>query len=145
MFGQWLTCRFRGGDWVRRSGRSKVGDGLTGAACLGRFQLFQLQFQLLDLPLQLLRLATELHAPQLGDQQLQMLDLALVREQLFMLAISSSADLKQPSSPAASSSIQIRQHAVRGSHTRSMPSTLRDANYVAAQKAVQIDPVNSDR
>ena len=84
MFGQWLTCRFRGGDWVRRSGRNKLGAGLTGATRLGRLQFLQLQFQLLNLPFQLLRLASKLHAPQLGDQQLQVLDLALMREQLFV-------------------------------------------------------------
>ncbi len=84
MLGQCLTCRFRGGDGIRRSARNKIGDGLTAAARFRRFQLFQFQLQLLDLPLQLLRLAAKLHAPQLGDQQFQMLDLAPVREQLFV-------------------------------------------------------------
>jgi hypothetical protein len=36
---------------------------------------------LLDLALDLLRAATELHPPQLGDQQLKMLDLTPVRPQ----------------------------------------------------------------
>jgi hypothetical protein len=40
---------------------------------------------LLDLPRQLLRLASKLHAVQLGQQQLQMLDLALAGEELLML------------------------------------------------------------
>ena len=46
-----------------------------------RLQLFQPQLQLLDLLLQLLRLAPELHPLQLGNQQLQMLDLILARKQ----------------------------------------------------------------
>jgi len=44
-------------------------------------QIFQPQFQLLDLPLQFLRLAPELHPPQLAQQQLQMFDLMLARLQ----------------------------------------------------------------
>jgi hypothetical protein len=44
-----------------------------------RFQFLQPQLQLLDLPLQFFRLAPKLHAMQLGQQQLQMLDLALPR------------------------------------------------------------------
>jgi hypothetical protein len=40
---------------------------------------------LLDLPCQLLRLPSKLHAPQLGDQHLQMLDLAFAPQQLLML------------------------------------------------------------
>ena len=56
------------------------------ARCLGDFdrsgafvglQLFEPQFELLDLAVQFLRLATELHAAQLRNQQLQMLDLRL--------------------------------------------------------------------
>jgi hypothetical protein len=38
-------------------------------------QVFQLQFQLLDLMFELLGLAAELHAPQLRDSQFQKLDL----------------------------------------------------------------------
>ncbi len=44
-------------------------------------QIFQSQLQLFDLPLQLLRLASELHPLQLGQQQFQMLDLTLSRLQ----------------------------------------------------------------
>jgi len=40
---------------------------------------------LLDLPVQLLRFAPELHSPQLGDQQLQPLDLLVPRGKLFVL------------------------------------------------------------
>ncbi len=57
-----------------------------------RLQFVQPQLQLLDLTIQLLRLAPELHPSQLGDQQLQMLDfrvarsqLLVVRQQLFVL------------------------------------------------------------
>ena len=85
MFGQRLTCRFRRGDWIRSSCRNKLGEDSLAATRLGRFQFLQFQLQLFNLPLQLLRLASKLHAPQLGDQQLQMLDLALMREQLIML------------------------------------------------------------
>ena len=41
----------------------------------GGFQAFELKLELFDLPSNLLRLALELHAPQLGDQQFQVLDL----------------------------------------------------------------------
>src|ERR1700677_5148274 len=44
-------------------------------------QIFQPQFQWLDLPLQFLRLPPELHPPQLAQQQLQMFDLGLARLQ----------------------------------------------------------------
>jgi hypothetical protein len=40
---------------------------------------------LFNLTISLLRLAPELHPPQLGDQQLQMLDLVVARQQLFVL------------------------------------------------------------
>ena len=41
---------------------------LRGSFIARCFQLFKLQFQLLDLPRDLLRAASKLHAPQLGDQ-----------------------------------------------------------------------------
>lgn len=47
---------------------------LGRAVCL---QVLQLQFQLFDLALHLLRLAPELRPSQLDDEQLQTLDLAL--------------------------------------------------------------------
>jgi hypothetical protein len=50
-----------------------------------RLQLVQAQFELFDLPRQFLGPAPELHPPQLGDQQLQMLDLCLARGQLLAL------------------------------------------------------------
>ena len=79
------------------------------------FQFFELQFQLLDLALDLLRSAPELHAPELGDQQLQMLDLAAMREQFAMLR------QDQRLQRCRIESIQIRQRDRRGNHVRSMP------------------------
>ena len=38
---------------------------------------FQLEFELFDVAMELLRLAPEVHTPQLGDDQLQMLDLGI--------------------------------------------------------------------
>jgi hypothetical protein len=46
------------------------------------FQVFQLQFQLLDLLIQFFRPTAELHALQLRQYQLQMLDLGGARRQL---------------------------------------------------------------
>jgi len=46
----------------------------------------QPQLQLLDLSFHLLRLATELHTSQLGDQQFQLLDLRFARGQLLVFA-----------------------------------------------------------
>jgi hypothetical protein len=54
-------------------GSARTHDGLG-------LQFFQPQFQLFDLPRQLLRLPPKLHAMQLGQQQLQMLNLAFARE-----------------------------------------------------------------
>ena len=84
MIGQRAARGFR----CRRSRRG--GDG-SRCWCVGlwlaalRFQFLQPQLQLLDLPLQLLRLPPKLHALQLGQQQLQMLDLALPREQFVSM------------------------------------------------------------
>lgn len=46
-----------------------------------RLQIFQLQFKLFDLMVELLGLAAELHAPQFCDPQFQMLDLGIARVQ----------------------------------------------------------------
>jgi hypothetical protein len=54
--------------------------------CAFGLQLFELQLQLLDLLRDLLRLASELHALELGNEQLQMLELTIAREQLLMLS-----------------------------------------------------------
>ena len=62
-----------------------VGEA-TALLCLRGFQFVQLQLQLLDLPFQLLRLAPELHPPQLGDQQFQMFDLVVARSSICSAA-----------------------------------------------------------
>src|ERR1017187_3787116 len=126
MTGQRATCRLRSGS-QRRSCGSKLSLRLVWVVEGARLQLFQPQLQLLDLPVQFLRLAPKLHAPQLGDQQLQMLDLALVGEQLLMLR----EDQRLQSSLIQQ--IQVGKHCVRSSHTRSMPSTLL-YEYSAAHK-----------
>ena len=55
---------------------------LALALAFGGLQVLQLRFQLFDLVVQLLGFATELHAPQLCDHQLQVLDLDFGRGQL---------------------------------------------------------------
>src|SRR5437667_301017 len=55
--------------------------------CLRRFQFVQPQLQLLDLPLQLLRLPPKLHPSQLRDQQLQALALGLARSPRFVFRV----------------------------------------------------------
>ena len=86
------------------------------ALCTVGFQLFELQLKLLDLALDLLRLAPELHASQLGDEQLQMLDLMrAMREQLLVLC-----DDHRPQRVGIQR-VQIRQRCASGNHGRSMP------------------------
>src|SRR5450755_1131083 len=70
-----LACSSRRRRWLLK--------GRCLLAAVG-FQFFQLQLKLFDLPLDLLRAAPELHALQLGDEQRQMLDLMLMREQLLL-------------------------------------------------------------
>ena len=55
--------------------RRHIHWGLRLGHRLFRFQVFQLEFELLDLLVELFRLSPELHAPQLGQHQLQVLDL----------------------------------------------------------------------
>ena len=50
-----------------------------------RLQFFELQLQLLDLAADLLALGAEDHPPQLGDDQLQVLDLVVAAEELLLL------------------------------------------------------------
>ena len=90
MIGQWPAHRFLARRLVgcRHLARRL---GLVG------LQVFQLQFELLDLVIELFGLAAELHAPQFGDHQLQMLDLGGARVQLF------AAALQPPRSSRASS------------------------------------------
>jgi hypothetical protein len=68
---RFLARRLVGGRHFARSRR------LVG------LEVFQLQFQLFDLVVQLFRLAAELHAPQLGDLQFEVLDLDGARVQLL--------------------------------------------------------------
>jgi len=51
-----------------------------GFVCL---QVFQLQFKLLNLVVELFGLAAELHAPQFGNHQFEMFDLGSTRVQLY--------------------------------------------------------------
>src|SRR5664279_1624034 len=124
MTGQCATYRLRSGSQSRVCG-SKLSLRLAWVVEGARLQLFQPQLQLLDLPVQFLRLAPNLHAPQLGNQQLQMLDLALVREQLLMLR----EDQRLQSSLIQQ--IQVGKGCVGSSHTRSMPSTLHGGRSAA--------------
>ena len=55
-----------------------AGDGSAGG--LVSFQFFQLQFELLDIGVQLFRFRAEVHALELQNQQLQVLNLGLLRE-----------------------------------------------------------------
>jgi len=68
---------------VNRGGSE--GDSWRGSGVGGRFQVFQAQFQLSDLPVQLLRLAAELHALELENEQLQVLDPA--EDVAFVVAV----------------------------------------------------------
>ncbi len=79
------------------------------------FKLFELEFELFNLPLDLLRAAPELHAPQLGDEQFQMLDLALVGDQLRVLQTDHRLQ------GCGIESIQIGQQERHLAHARSMP------------------------
>src|SRR5271167_101374 len=126
MTGQCATCRLQSGSQSRVCG-SKLSLRLAWVVGGARLQLFQPQLQLLDLPIQFLRLTPKLHAPQLGDQQLQMLDLALVGEQLLMLR----KDQRLQSSLIQQ--VQVGKDGVRSNHIRSMPSTLL-CEYSAAHK-----------
>src|SRR5271157_5174872 len=121
--GQRLTYRFRRRRPTRRLSR-ECRDELAPWGSLGGLQFFQLQLQLFDLPFQLLRLPPKLHAPQLGDEQLQMLDLTFAREQPLLRGdqlIMLRQDQRLQSSGIEK--IQVGEGCRRGSHRRSMPST----------------------
>src|SRR6266567_912667 len=66
------TASLRGGSGV---GRVRFRGGRRQRLDTMSFEVFELQFELLNLPLDLLRLSSELQAPQFGDQQLQMFNL----------------------------------------------------------------------
>lgn len=59
--------------------------GWKRCGCGSRFEFLETQLQLADLPVQLLRLLTELHALELQHEQLQVVDFDVAREQLGML------------------------------------------------------------
>lgn len=69
MFREWLASRWLAGFWA---GPCRCVDRRRAIVGL---QIFETQFQLLDLAINLLRLAPELHALELRDPQLQVLDL----------------------------------------------------------------------
>jgi hypothetical protein len=99
----------------RRGRRSKLAFLRAGAPRWLGFQIFQPQFQLFDLPLQLLRLPPELHPLQLRQQQLQMLNLALAREQLLVRAA------QQLLQCFLIQCVQIGKGRASSNHDRSMP------------------------
>jgi hypothetical protein len=62
---------------------------------LCRLQLFQPQFQLVDLARQLLRRATKLQPAQFGDEQFQLIDLSGIGRQFLTLLNTSRAALRR--------------------------------------------------
>ena len=68
-------------SWLVPGRRVRVGCRRNAFSLTG-LEFFELQFQLLDLAADLLTLRTENHPPQLGDDQLEMLYLAIAAEQL---------------------------------------------------------------
>ncbi len=78
MFRQWPARRL----FDCRAWRLRYFDGRRAFVGL---KLFETQFELLDLMVQLLRLATELHTAQLGNEQLQVFDLGGPRGQRSLL------------------------------------------------------------
>jgi hypothetical protein len=76
MIGQRTATRLRS---ERRRDRSRLRTRAFG--CLVRFQLFQSELQLFDLPLHFFRAPAKLHTLQFREQQLQVCDLALTRSQ----------------------------------------------------------------
>ena len=76
-----IACRGRWSGKGLRFGRSpsRIGSGRSSVAALlifgfVGFQLLEPQFELLDVPGQSLRRAAELHPPQLGDLEFELLD-----------------------------------------------------------------------
>lgn len=57
--------------------RARCLGNLDGRSAFVGFEIFQFQFELLDLAIQFLGAAPECHTAQLRDQQLQVLDLGL--------------------------------------------------------------------
>ena len=77
-----IACRGRWSGKGLRFGRSRFPDrkrlvfgrGLADLFGFAGFQLLEPQFELLDVPGQSLRRAAELHPPQLGDLEFELLD-----------------------------------------------------------------------
>ena len=76
------AAHWLGGRCGRRDGSHRLGRG--GLRLLG-LQILQTQLQLLDLLLQPLGLAAKLHPLQLQDEQLQVVDFGVEREEPLML------------------------------------------------------------
>ena len=74
-------------------------------------QCFEPQLQLLDLPIQFLRRTPELHATQLGDQQLQLFDFTVARQRSVHVARRSVLSVRRDSS-----AVEIRKRRARSSH-----------------------------
>src|ERR1019366_4872893 len=94
-------------------------SGVLRLRCL---QFVQQQLQLLDLSIQLLRLAPELHPPQLGDQQLQVLDLVVTRQQLLVLGQDQCLQC------SGIQLIQVGESARSGNHCREFSRLLLQQN-----------------
>lgn len=92
------------------------------------FQLFELELQLLDLALDLLGTAPELHPPQLRDQQLQMFDLTLMGEPLRVLRIDHRLQCR------GIERIQIGQQKRHLAHARSMTRSRASWMHKASMK-----------
>jgi hypothetical protein len=84
MLGQWTPPLYIRSRCVGGRFRGGTLDCRRVLGCFHLLQIFQPQFQLFDLPLQLFRFTPELHPPQLAQQQLQMCDLTLLRKQLLV-------------------------------------------------------------
>jgi hypothetical protein len=115
---------------------------LSGLAFHGavRFQLFELQLQLLHLPQHLLALDSEEHAPELLNQQLEVRDLGGARvERCCVLLLPGNVLLvlkeKHRLQRRMIESIQIHRHE-RVGHVRSMPRNklLRSMKYPVTTK-----------
>src|SRR6185503_7860833 len=107
-FPHWLFSsrqkRFDDGGRQRRIGHDFAGLHLT------RFQIFEPQFQLFDMAIQLFRARAELHSPQFGDQQFQVLDLGPAGDDELLL----TADQGLQSSEIER--VQIGQNILRFRH-----------------------------
>ncbi|AIO35829.1 hypothetical protein DM39_4133 [Burkholderia cenocepacia] len=74
--------------WYFRRGALRLWD-LDGRSAFVGLQILETKLKLLDLTIQLLRFAAELHAAKLADEQLQMFDLGGARSQCRFLRIHS--------------------------------------------------------